>query len=115
MDGFVGIPVVQRLRRYIREDHADTYIAEEIAPMPRAEGRDVAAVISVGIDLIYADVWRATLLCIAVYGKTSTGIDFLCIGAHDSISCTQKAADLARRVADVIESSAAPVGAQHIH
>ena len=28
---------------------------------------------------------------------------------------TQKAADLARRVADVIESSAAPVGAQHIH
>jgi hypothetical protein len=29
--------------------------------------------------------------------------------------CAQKAADLARRVADVIESSAAPVGAQHIH
>lgn len=42
------------------------------------------------------------------------------ISAYASVAvchpcCTQKAADLARRVADVIESSAAPVGAQHIH
>ena len=42
------------------------------------------------------------------------------ISAYASVAvchpcCAQKAADLARRVADVIESSAAPVGAQHIH
>lgn len=42
------------------------------------------------------------------------------ISAYASVAvchpcCTQKAADLARRVADVIESSAAPVGTQHIH
>ena len=42
------------------------------------------------------------------------------ISAYASVAvchpcCTQKAADLARRVADVIESSAAPLGAQHIH
>ena len=42
------------------------------------------------------------------------------ISAYASVAvchpcCAQKAADLARRVADVIESNAAPVGAQHIH
>ena len=42
------------------------------------------------------------------------------ISAYASVAvchpcCAQKAADLARRVADVIESSAAPVGTQHIH
>ena len=42
------------------------------------------------------------------------------ISAYASVAvchpcCAQKAAGLARRVADVIESSAAPVGAQHIH
>ena len=42
------------------------------------------------------------------------------ISAYASVAvchpcCAQNAADLARRVADVIESSAAPVGAQHIH
>ena len=42
------------------------------------------------------------------------------ISAYASVAvchpcCTQKAADLARRVADVIESSATPVGTQHIH
>lgn len=42
------------------------------------------------------------------------------ISAYASVAvchpcCAQKAADLARMVADVIESSAAPVGTQHIH
>ena len=42
------------------------------------------------------------------------------ISAYASVAvchpcCAQKAADLARRIAGVIESSAAPVGAQHIH
>ncbi|MCL4771980.1 MAG: hypothetical protein KJZ76_16815 [Burkholderiaceae bacterium] len=47
------------------------------------------------------------------------GLDAL-ISAYVSVAvchpcCAQKAADLARRAADVIESSAAPVGTQHIH
>lgn len=42
------------------------------------------------------------------------------ISAYASVAvfhpcCTQKAADLARRIAGVIESSAAPVGSHHIH
>lgn len=42
------------------------------------------------------------------------------ISAYASVAvchpcCTQKAADLARRIAGVIESNAAPVGSHHIH
>lgn len=42
------------------------------------------------------------------------------ISAYASVAvchpcCAQKAADLARRVAGVIESNAAPVGSHHIH
>lgn len=42
------------------------------------------------------------------------------ISAYASVAvchpcCAQKAADLARKVADVIDSQAAPQGAQHVH
>ena len=95
MNSLVGVPVVQRLRRYIGEDHTDTYVAEEIAPVPGAERRDVATVISIGIDLIHAYIGCAALLGVAVDGKTGAGVDLLRIGAGYGIASSQNPNDKA--------------------
>ena len=79
----------------------------QTAPTKSQHMEEVTALTHRLVDIVSAQQTHQVALEALISAYASVAVFHPC--------CTQKAADLARRVADVIESSAAPVGAQHIH
>ena len=79
----------------------------QAAPTKSQHMEEVTALTHRLVDIVSAQQTHQVALEALISAYASVAVCHPC--------CAQKAADLARRVADVIESSAAPVGAQHIH
>ncbi len=79
----------------------------QAAPTKSQHMEEVTALTHRLVDIVSAQQTHQVALEALISAYASVAVCHPC--------CAQKAADLARRVAGVIESSAAPVGAQHIH
>ena len=79
----------------------------QAAPTKSQHMEEVTALTHRLVDIVSAQQTHQVALEALISAYASVAVCYPC--------CAQKAADLARRVAGVIESSAAPVGAQHIH
>ena len=79
----------------------------QAAPTKSQHMEEVTALTHRLVDIVSAQQTHQVALEALISAYASVAVCHPC--------CAQKAADLARRVASVIESSAAPVGAQHIH
>lgn len=79
----------------------------QAAPTKSQHMEEVTALTHRLVDIVSAQQTHQVALEALISAYASVAVCHPC--------CTQKAADLARRVADVIESSATPVGTQHIH
>ena len=79
----------------------------QAAPTKSQHMEEVTALTHRLVDIVSAQQTHQVALEALISAYASVAVCHPC--------CAQKAADLARRVADVIESSAAPVGTHHIH
>lgn len=79
----------------------------QTAPVKRQHMEEVTALTRRLVEIMSEEQTHQVALEVLISAYISVAVRHPC--------CTQKAADVARMVADVIESSAAPVGAQHIH
>ena len=79
----------------------------QAAPTKSQHMEEVTALTHRLVDIVSAQQTHQVALEALISAYASVAVCHPC--------CAQKAADLARRVAGVIESSAAPVGAHHIH